>query len=196
MLLEMKTERLILRPYVLNDAPYAQKLGDDKAVAETTFIPYPYTLEKVESWIGNHSSLIENGDAYPLAVILKSGMKLIGTMTIRVDKIHNKGELAYWIGKNFWGKGFATEASRRILEFGFNVLNLNRIWAPVMSKNKASGKVMEKVGLKYEGTLKQDVLRWDKYEDVDVYGLLKKDFNQMMNNKQSTDAMQQSGVLP
>src|SRR5699024_1578011 len=95
-----------------------------------------------------------------------------------------------------WGKGFATEASRRILEFGFNVLNLNRIWAPVMSKNKASGKVMEKVGLKYEGTLKQDVLRWDKYEDVDVYGLLKKDFNQMMNNKQVTDVKQQAGVLP
>src|SRR5699024_1065695 len=118
MLQEIRTERLVLRPYELNDAPRAQKLGDDKAVAETTFIPYPYTLEKVEGWIKNHSSLIENGDAYPLAVILKSEMQLIGTMTIRVDKSHNKGELAYWIGKDYWGNGFATEASKRMLEFG------------------------------------------------------------------------------
>lgn len=177
MLQEIETERLVLRPYVLSDAPRAQKLGDDKAVAETTFIPYPYTLEKVESWIKSHSSLIENGDAYPFAVILKNEMQLIGTMTIRVDKTHNKGELAYWIGKNFWGKGFATEVSKKILEFGFYELNLNRIWAPVMSKNTASGKVMEKVGLRYEGTLKQDILRWNKYKDVDIYGLLKKDYN-------------------
>ncbi|WP_240468661.1 GNAT family protein [Gracilibacillus sp. YIM 98692] len=45
-----------------------------------------------------------------------------------------------------------------------------------MSKNKASGKVMQKIGLRYEGTLKQDILRWDKYEDVDIYGLLKEDY--------------------
>ncbi|WP_249872784.1 GNAT family N-acetyltransferase [Oceanobacillus saliphilus] len=176
MLQEIETERLVLRTYNLNDAPRAQKLGDDKAIAETTFIPYPYTLEKVEDWIRNHSSLIENGDAYPLAVILKSEKQLIGTITIRVDKNHNKGELAYWIGKDYWGKGYATEASKKMLEFGFRELNLNRIWAPVMTKNKASGKVMQKVGLRYEGTLKQDILRWDKYEDVDVYGILKKDY--------------------
>lgn len=143
-------------------------------MAETTFIPYPYTLESVESWIRYHSSLIKNGDAYPLAVVLKSSNKLIGTMTICIYKTHNKGELAYWIRRDFWGKGFATESSNKMLEFGFNELNLNRIWAPVMSKNKASGKVMEKVGLTYEGTLKQDVLRWGNYEDVDVYGIFKK----------------------
>ncbi|MRG87179.1 GNAT family N-acetyltransferase [Salinibacillus xinjiangensis] len=173
---EIETERLVMRPYDLSDAPRAQKLGDDKDVAETTFIPYPYTLEKVEDWIQNHLSLIENGDAYPLAVILKSERQLIGTMTIRGDKTHNKGELAYWIGKDYWGKGYATEASKKIIEFGFHDLKLNRIWAPVMSKNKASGKVMKKVGLNYEGTLKQDILKWDKYEDVDIYGLLKENY--------------------
>lgn len=179
MLQKIESELLILRPYVFSDAPTAQKLGNDKAVAETTFIPYPYTSEKVENWIENHAALIENGEAYPLAVILKDEMQLIGTMTIRIDKTHNKGELAYWVGKEFWGKGFATEASKMMIEFGFNDLNLNRIWAPVMSKNKASGKVMEKVGLRYEGTLKQDVLRWNKYEDIDVYGLLKDDYEKL-----------------
>lgn len=94
-------------------------------------------------------------------------------MTLRIDKLHNKGELAYWIGKAYWNKGYATEAARRLVDFGFKKQELNRIWAPVMSKNQASGKVMQKVGLEYEGTLKQDILRWGKYEDVDVFGLLK-----------------------
>jgi len=176
MLPEIESERLILKPYDLSDAQRVQKIGNDKAIAETTFIPYPYTLQKVEDWIKNHSSLVENGDAYPFAMILKSEKQIIGTMTIRIDKEHNKGELAYWIGKDYWGKGYATEASKEILGFGFNELNLNRIWAPVMSKNKASGKVMQNVGLSYEGTLRQDILKWNKYEDVDIYGLIKEDF--------------------
>lgn len=172
----LETERLILRPYNVTDVPSVQDLADDKAIAETTLIPYPYTTEKVEGWINSHFELIKNGDAYPFAVVLKNENQLIGTMTIRIDKLHNKGELAYWIGKSFWGKGFATEASKKILAFGFNKLNLNRIWAPVMKKNIASAKVMQKIGLFYEGTLKEDVLRWGSYEDVDVYGLLKKDY--------------------
>jgi|SRR5690625_1096141 len=169
----LETERLLLRPYDIGDAPYAQKLAGDKELAETTFLPHPYTLEAAKDWIRSHSKLMESGEAFPFAVVLKIGEKLIGTMTLRVDKLHNKGELAYWIGKDYWNKGYATEAAKEVIDFGFNDQNLNRIWAPVMSKNKASVKVMQKVGLEYEGTLKQDILRWDEYEDVDVLGLLK-----------------------
>jgi ribosomal-protein-alanine N-acetyltransferase len=174
MLEVLETERLLFRPYELSDAPRAQKLGNDKDIAQTTFLSYPYTLEIAENWIKGHSNLIENGEAYPFAVVLKSEQQLIGTMTIRVDKNHNKGELAYWIGKAYWGKGYATEASKKIVEFGFEELKLNRIWAPVMTKNKASGKVMQKSGLRYEGTLNQDILRWDKFEDVGCIWSFKK----------------------
>lgn len=176
MLQQIETERLFMRPYDITDIPAVQNLANDKAIAETTFIPYPYTVEKVEEWINSHSELIKNGDVYPLAVMLKNENQLIGTMTIRIDKVHNKGELAYWIGKDFWGQGFATEMAKAMLAFGFNELNLNRIWAPVMKKNIASAKVMQKIGLSYEGTLKEDVLRWGNYEDVEVYGMLKKDY--------------------
>ena len=173
MLQSLETDRLVLRPYEISDALRVQKLAGEKELAETTFLPHPYTIKAAEDWIKSHSKLIENGDAFPFAVIHKNENKLVGTMTIRVDKIHNKGELAYWIGKDYWGKGYATESSKRVVEFGFGELKLNRIWAPIMSKNKASSKVMEKIGLKYEGTLKQDILRWGNYEDVDVYGILK-----------------------
>lgn len=172
----LETERLFLRPYELEDAPIAQRLANDKELANTTFLPHPYSLEDAKNWIRNHPQLIESKEAFPFAVIPKSDEELIGTMTLRVDKLHNKGELAYWIGKDYWGKGYAREASKRVIAFGFEEQKLNRIWAPVMSKNIASGKVMQKAGLKYEGTLKQDILRWNKYEDVDVFGLLKEDY--------------------
>ncbi|MBA2174872.1 GNAT family N-acetyltransferase [Halobacillus locisalis] len=172
----LETERLLLRAYELKDARQAQVLAGDKDLAETTFLPHPYTLETAGNWISSHPKLIENREAFPFAVILKGEDQLIGTMTLRVDDLHNKGELAYWIGKDYWNNGYATEASKIVIDFGFKKQNLNRIWAPVMTKNKASGKVMQKVGLKYEGTLKQDILRWDEYEDVDVFGLLKEDY--------------------
>lgn len=172
----LTTERLRLRPYNIEDAPYAQKLAKDRELAETTFLPHPYTLEAAENWISSHSKLIENGEAFPFAVVLKMENRLIGTMTLRIEKLHNKGELAYWVGKDYWNKGYATEAARKVIDFGFKEQNLNRIWAPVMSKNKASGKVMQKIGLKYEGTLKQDIIRWNKYEDVDIFALLKENY--------------------
>ncbi|MBJ8031343.1 GNAT family N-acetyltransferase [Bacillus cereus group sp. N21] len=91
--------------------------------------------------------------------MLKDENILIGTMTLRIDKQHNKGELAYWLGKDYWGKGYATESAKRVMDFGFCELNLNRIWAPAMSKNQASTQVMKKIGITYEWTLKQDILK-------------------------------------
>ncbi|PEE33867.1 GNAT family N-acetyltransferase [Bacillus pseudomycoides] len=170
----LQTERLILRPYELKDAIRAQALAGEREIIETTLaIPYPYLLEHAESWIQQHPRLIENGDAYPFAVVLKDENVLIGTMTLRIDKQHNKGELAYWIGKDYWGKGYATESAKKVMDFGFCELNLNRIWAPAMSKNQSSTQVMKKIGMTCEGTLKQDVLKWGTYEDVDIYGILK-----------------------
>ncbi|UJL45181.1 GNAT family N-acetyltransferase [Virgibacillus sp. NKC19-16] len=95
----LETKRLLLRPFELEDAAGVQRLANDKELANTTFLPHPYHVEDAENWIRSHPQLIESKDAFPFAVILKSDEILIGTMTLRVDKLHNKGELAYWIGK-------------------------------------------------------------------------------------------------
>lgn len=86
------------------------------------------------------------------------------------------GELGYWIGKNYWGKGFATEAVNRMIQFGFIELGLNRIWASAISRNRSSIKVLEKSGLRKEGTLRKNRLLLNTYEDVDVYGILKTEY--------------------
>ncbi|MGG3889913.1 GNAT family N-acetyltransferase [Metabacillus fastidiosus] len=177
MFLNLQTDRLILRPFKLEDTPRVQELAGDKEVAKTTLsLPHPYPIEAAENWIKNHPKLIENGDVYPLAIVLRDNNLVVGTMTLRIDKQHNKGELAYWVGKKYWGKGYATEAARVIMNFGFKKLILNRIWAMAMSKNPASTTVMKKVGMRLEGTLKQHILQAEVYEDVEVYGVIKSDY--------------------
>lgn len=177
MISTLQTERFILRPFYSNDAPRVQELAGVKEVAETTLgIPHPYPIEAAELWIANHSRNIENGTAYPLAIVQKGNELLLGTMTLRVDRQHNKGELAYWVGREYWGNGVATESAYAILRFGFMELNLNRIWAMAMSRNPASSRVMQKLGMKLEGTLIQHIVKHGIYENLDVYGLLKSDY--------------------
>jgi RimJ/RimL family protein N-acetyltransferase len=90
--------------------------------------------------------------------------------------------LGYWIGKPYWSKGYCTEAGKEMLRYGFIVLGLNRIHASYLSRNPASGRVMEKLGMIHEGTRRQHVLKWDVFEDVELKGILKKDWK--TTNKQ------------
>ncbi|MGE5544537.1 MAG: GNAT family N-acetyltransferase, partial [Bacillota bacterium] len=141
----LETERLILRPFVLTDTQKAAQLFGDKRIAETTLIvPYPFTKEEALSWISTHQERAAKGEAFIFAVVLKSNNELVGTAMIRIDEEHNRGELSYWFGVSYWGCGYATEAAKRIIKFGFEELDLNRIWAAAMTKNPASMKVMSK----------------------------------------------------
>lgn len=84
--------------------------------------------------------------------------------------------LGYWVGKSYWNRGFCTEAGRAVLEYGFGVLGLNRIHSCHMSRNPSSGRVMLKLGMTHEGCRKQHDRKWDKFEDQELYGILKADW--------------------
>ncbi|MGP4076370.1 GNAT family N-acetyltransferase [Halobacillus sp. K22] len=168
----LTTGRLHLQPYELEQADRVAELAGDKAVAATTFVPHPYTLEDAQNWIRTHEEWIKEGKAYPMAMVLKSTNELVGTMTLRVDHKHQKGELAYWVGRAYWGRGYASEAAARMVEYGFKTLNLHRVWSAAMSENPASTRVMQKAGLSYEGRLKHDIYHRGEYKDIDVYGMI------------------------
>jgi RimJ/RimL family protein N-acetyltransferase len=76
--------------------------------------------------------------------------------------------MGVWIGVDWWGRGYATEASQTVLQFGFEVLSLNRIYAHHMLRNPASGRVLEKIGMKQEGILRERVRKWGIFEDVAI----------------------------
>ena len=93
-----------------------------------------------------------------------------------IDRAVRKAELGYWVGKPFWGRGYATEAAGSIVDFGFDQLGLNRITAGHMVRNPASGRVMQKIGMREEGLLKGHVRKWGQFYDVSFYGLVRSDY--------------------
>jgi RimJ/RimL family protein N-acetyltransferase len=171
------TVRLTLRLLEASDADALELLIDDYDVALTTLnIPYPYPQGSAETFIQRRTEVAQNGDGFSFAIINKESNEFMGSIGMNIDKKHNRAELGYWLGKRFWNQGYVTEGAKRITQFGFEELMLNKICAAAMTKNPASSGVMKKIGMQYEGTLRQHFLKWDAYEDIAYYGILREDY--------------------
>lgn len=169
---EITTERLLLRPLLPADAKDVQRLAGDEAISRDALnIPHPFEDGMAEAWV---SGLGE--DSAVFAVTLKSSGRFIGVAGLTAHKKDLKAEIAYWVGREFWGGGFASEAARAVLDYGFTEMNLNRIFGNCLSRNAGSARVMQKIGMKKEGTLVQDALHRGVFEDVDCYGLIRRDY--------------------
>lgn len=174
---KFETNRLMLRLFELSDAKMVQTLAGTEEVARTTLsIPHPYPDGAAEAWIERILQAAQKGEIFSFAMVKKEDELLIGCMSLRVSQTENEAELAYWVGHPFWGQGFATEAAQTVVEFGFEVLQLNRIYAAAMTKNPASYKVMSKVGMKFKDTLPKYILKSGIYEDIVFYDLHKSDY--------------------
>ena len=160
------------------DAASVQKLAGDREIADTTLrIPYPYEDGMAQEWISTHSALREQEKEIIFAIVLKDDDELVGSISLSIDRPNESAELGYWIGKPFWNNGFASEAARAILAYGFGELNLNRIHAHHFKRNPASGRVLQKAGMKHEGCLRQHVKKRNAFEDIVVYGLLREEYS-------------------
>ncbi|HYX52658.1 MAG TPA: GNAT family protein, partial [Candidatus Limnocylindrales bacterium] len=95
-----------------------------------------------------------------------------------ISRKHEQAELGYWIEEAQGGKGYVTEAARKMLRYGFRELGLNRIQACYVARNVASGRILERIGMKQEGHLRQAAKKWDKFEDLLVWAILKEDFTE------------------
>lgn len=119
----LKTERLILRPFTLDDASEVQKLAGDKDIASTTLlIPHPYGDGEAEKWIETHKPRFKEGKLVNFAITHKNDGYLIGAIGLNIAKQHESGELGYWVGKPYWNNGYCTESARAIIRFGFEEL--------------------------------------------------------------------------
>lgn len=173
----LETERLRLRRFEFSDAPTVQSLLDDPEVTGNLMDKtLPYTLANARAMIDYSHKAFELGTGYIFAVVRKSNDDLVGYCDLEVQQEHQRGEIAYWIGRSYWWQGYATEAAKRVVRFGFEELGLNRIYAFVLHSNEASAHVLQKAGLVHEGTQRQGARKNDAYDDVDFYGLLRKDY--------------------
>jgi [ribosomal protein S5]-alanine N-acetyltransferase len=173
----LETERLILRLFIESDAPRVYELVRVAAVAVTSLnIPHPYPETLAAEWIKSQSDATKRG-LYAFAVTQKSDGLLIGCVSLGTTHRHCRAELGYWIGQPFWGRGYATEAVSRVISWAFEMQALNRIFAQHFAGNLASGRVMQKCGLTYEGTLRDCVLKDGIYHDTPIYSILRRDFD-------------------
>jgi [ribosomal protein S5]-alanine N-acetyltransferase len=174
----IETERLYLRPLTIDDAMRVEELAGDYEVAKTTLtVPYPYPKGAAKGFIESVLEAERTGKLVISVIVERNLKKLIGIINLNIHPAFKRGELAYWVGKDYWGKGYGTEAAKALLELGFAELGLNKIFAQAFTTNPGSYKIMEKIGLKYEGTLKQHVVRFGEFYDLVQYGLVKEEYS-------------------
>lgn len=173
----LTTQRLLLRPFAIADAPRVRALAGEREIAATTLnIPHPYGAGMAEAWISQHAAAFDAREMATFAVVTAGDDTLIGAVGLTINAAHARAELGYWIGVPYWNQSYATEAAREVLRFGFQELELHRIHATHLARNPASGRVMQKIGMQREGRLRDHFSKWGVFEDVEIYGILADDW--------------------
>ncbi|WP_328593447.1 GNAT family N-acetyltransferase [Niallia circulans] len=160
----------VIRLFKESDAVNVAKLCNNYNIYKNTLhLPYPYSVDDAKSWIKNQ---LENGLFYEFAITDKENGELYGAIALSNNQKFNNGEIAYWIGEEYWGNGFATEAAEAILWFAFNEKHLHKVYARYFKTNPASGRVMQKLGMREEGVLIEQVKKDNLYLDLVYYGII------------------------
>jgi len=174
----IETERLLLRDLVTNDQDAVHEFSSDPEVVR--FMDWgPNTKDETIGFIKRSISARNEKPRhnYTLAIIQKDTGKLIGSCRIVVSNVENReGWLGYCLNRNFWGKGYATETTRGLMKFGFEKLNLHRLFALCDPGNSASAHVLEKSGMKKEGHLREHKWSKGKWRDSYLYAILEQDW--------------------
>lgn len=174
MSITLETERLILRPFVISDAPSMSQLAGHPEIAATTLnMPSPYSEEAARTFI---ESVQDNPKNHAFAIVRKQDQQLLGGIGIHPEERHQHAELGYWIGVPYWNQGYASETAKRIVDYGFEALKLRRIYAGYFAHNIASRRVMEKAGMVYEGMFRQHYERFGHFHDIGYCAILRSEW--------------------
>jgi RimJ/RimL family protein N-acetyltransferase len=169
----LQTDRLTLRPFRAADARDVQRLAGAREVADTTLhIPHPYPDGAAEAWIATHADQWVTQQDVVFAITLRTTGELIGAIALKLEMALTQAEIGYWIGVDHWGRGYCTEAATAVAQFGFDALALHRVHSRHFLRNPASGRVMQKLGMRQEGLQRAAMRRWETFEDVVLYGIL------------------------
>lgn len=170
----IQTDRLTLNHFSEADIPELVPLiGAHEVAANTLRIPHPYEEKHAREFLAS----VAKENELRLAIRLRNDDRLCGGIGLHPDMQHLRAELGYWIGVPFWGKGYATEAARAVVHYGFEQFKLNRILAAHFKGNEASGSVLRKIGMKHEGCARQAILKWGKFIDLEMYSILREEMS-------------------
>lgn len=176
----LETERLLLREIKVEDVKDLYEILSDVEVAKYDYF-YPLKSDsEVIKFIKRYKKELEENEEITWGIILKTTNKLIGTCCLGdFDEGAKRAEIGYSIAKLEWGKGYATEAVKVVIDFGLNVMELNRIEANITPGNDASVRVLKKVNFVHEGIVRERDLIKGKLEDGIIMAILKKDYEKI-----------------
>lgn len=147
----LETRRLILRPFCREDAQAVFDTWErDPEVARYMFWTCHQEIEKTRAWLAFELGQLEKPDWYRFALERKSDRRLIGTMLIYYEEEVQCWEIAYNLGKAYWGQGYTSEAGERVLTFAREELGISEMVGRYATENPASGRVLEKLGFQFE----------------------------------------------
>ncbi|MDO8740057.1 MAG: GNAT family N-acetyltransferase [Candidatus Woesearchaeota archaeon] len=170
-------KRIYLRQLKKSDAKQLVKICHDRSIHRSTRVPYPYRLKDALAFLKRTSARRKHRSEIVFGIISKETKELMGTVSfVRTNNRDNKTEIGYLIGKNYRNKGYVSEAVRLLLDFGFRKMKFHKIYINCAKENKASKRVIEKVGCKEEALLKEDIFVGGKYHDCYIHSILRKDW--------------------
>jgi ribosomal-protein-alanine N-acetyltransferase len=174
--IKIETEHLVLRDFHPGEWKYIHEYASNPLVVR--YLPFgPNTLTQTRAYarkiLATKRERIRKD--FPLAVFSKKEGRIVGGCRLNCQgSTRRDAGLGYVLIRRYWGKGYATEASKALIHFGFSKLKLHRIWATCDVKNAASARVLEKVGMKREGRLHRNVFQNGRWRDSYLYAILEK----------------------
>lgn len=173
--IELRTERLLLRPMRLRDVVEVYEYSQDEEWARYFS---PHTLEYVETFVANNVTSPWETDAR-FSIVLDS--KVVGGIGLTIEPDQKRAELGYSLAREHWGKGYVPEAAREVVRWGFEDLGLGKIYSHAHAGNQRSWRVMEKLGMTREGLLRgHSITKGERTDDV-YYGLLREEWESMQS---------------
>ena len=182
----LNDSQLTLRPFIIADAPKVQEMASNYDLYRTTLnLPRPYELETALEWINSHSNNAFEFGFYTWAIVDHTQSTLVGCLSLGQNLKNKTAEVGYWIGEEFWGRGYGTRATQLAIHFAFKTLKINKLIGRYFCVNPASGKIMDKCGMKFEGIQKESIYKDQTYHDIGFYGLLRSEWLKLNQNRLS-----------
>ncbi len=169
--------RVYLRAFELDDYKKSVKWRNDRSVTKTLGANYYYiSSEREKKWVEN--AINDNKTNIRLAICIKESDEYIGNIYLNsIDWINRNAEFSIFIGDmQEWGKGYATEATQLMLEYGFFQLDLQRIYLKVLEYNEIAINMYKKIGFKIEGIMRKCLFKDNTYHNLILMSILKEEF--------------------
>ncbi len=172
----LESERLVLRKFQEGDGPSIFKnwASDDQVTVHLTW-PTHQSVETSQKVLGFWLEGYQKLDNYQWGIVVKASGELIGSIgVVHMDETNEACEIGYCIGRKYWGQGITSEALKAVIQFLFDQVEPERIYAFYHADNPGSGRVMEKAGMEYEGRLRHYRKKTSgEFVDCLFYGVLK-----------------------